>query len=161
MQPTVMQRDAQPYVAVGASLPMAQLAKLADRIPEVFAWLAARGVEPAGPPFFRYDVIDMEGDLRVETGLPVAQAVAGEGEITGGVLPAGRYVTVTHVGAPDTLYGATGDLLAWAAAEGLTFDMTRTPEGERWAGRLEFYETDPREEPDLTKWRTTLAFKLV
>jgi DNA gyrase inhibitor GyrI len=161
MQPTVTQRDAQHYVAIGGAVPMAELAKVAERTPEVFAWLAARGIEPDGPPFFKYDVIDMDGDLQVEVGVAVARPVAGEGEVVGGVLPGGRYATVTHVGHPDTLYDATRDLLAWAEREGLVFDMTRTPQGERWAGRVEFYESDPRDEPDLTKWRTTLAFKLV
>ena len=43
MQPTVTQRDAQHYVAIGGAVPMAELAKVADRTPDVFAWLAARG----------------------------------------------------------------------------------------------------------------------
>jgi len=32
--------------------------------------------------------------------------------------------------------------------------------GERWAARLEIYETDPAEEPDVSKWTTLLAFRL-
>jgi hypothetical protein len=31
---------------------------------------------------------------------------------------------------------------------------------ERWGSRLEFYLTDPAEEPDMSKWETQLAFRL-
>ena len=33
-------------------------------------------------------------------------------------------------------------------------------DGDRWGARLEFYLTDPREEPDMSKWQTQLAFRL-
>ena len=38
--------------------------------------------------------------------------------------------------------------------------MTETPAGERWTSRLEWYLTDPAQEPDMTKWQTELAFRL-
>jgi hypothetical protein len=53
-------------------------------MPQVFAWLGERGIPPAGPPFWKYNVIDMD--------------------------------------------------------------------------RL--YETDPADEPDMSKWTTQLAFRL-
>ena len=54
----------------------------------------------------------------------------------------------------------TADLLAWAEREGLRFAKEDTPAGEVWDSRLEVYSTDPAEEPDMTKWETTLLFKL-
>ena len=56
------------------------------------------GVEPAGPPIWRYRLIDMARELLVDVGVPVATAVSGNGRIVGGVLPAGKYVTVTTSG---------------------------------------------------------------
>ncbi len=44
---------------------MQTFAEVADRMPEVFGWLAARGIQPVGAPFFRYDVVDMERQLTV------------------------------------------------------------------------------------------------
>ena len=44
--------------------------------------------------------------------------------------------------------------------QNLTWDVTQATDGERWAARLEIYETDPAEEPDMTKWTTQLAFRL-
>jgi hypothetical protein len=55
---------------------------------------------------------------------------------------------------------ATKALLDWAAEQGLTWDMTPGESGERWGCRLESYLTDPRQEPDMSKWVTQLAFRL-
>ena len=76
------------------------------------------------------------------------------------MLPAGRYVTVSHVGHPAGLMGATAALLEWAQGQGLQFDVTATPEGDRWGCRLEIYQTDPAVEPDPGRWVTQLAFRL-
>ena len=38
--------------------------------------------------------------------------------------------------------------------------MATTPAEERWAARLEIYETSPADEPDMTKWTTQIAFRL-
>jgi hypothetical protein len=67
---------------------------------------------------------------------------------------------VRHVGHPSTLVTATAGLLDWAAAKGLKWDMVRSASGERWGARLERYLTDPKTEPDMTKWVTELAFRL-
>jgi effector-binding domain-containing protein len=156
----VTQRTAQPYVGIVTKVTMSTIYTVGDRLSELFAFLAARGVEPAGAPFWRYRVIDMERELEIEAGIPVAAPIDGEGDIRAGVLPAGRYVTVTHMGHPDELMGVTRDLLQWADAQGLTFDRADSPLGDTWVSRLEIYKTDPDEEPDMSKWETELAFKL-
>ncbi len=120
----------------------------------------AHEVTPAGPPFFRYNVIDMERKLDMEAGVAVAAAVDGDDVVTPGVLPAGRYATVTYVGHPQGLVIATRDLLDWGAGQGLRWDTAPGAHGEQWGSRLEFYLTDPNEEPDMSKWRTQLAFRL-
>lgn len=51
-------------------------------------------------------------------------------------------------------------LREWARQESLTWDMTNPRDGEPLASRLEIYETDPADEPDMTKWTTQLAFRL-
>jgi effector-binding domain-containing protein len=158
--PEVTARAEQPYVAVRAEVTMQQLAALGQRLGEVFGWLAAHDLAPTGAPFFRYNVIDMERQLEVEAGVPVAAAVAGDDQVVAGVLPAGRYVTAIHLGHPDGLVGAVAGLLDWAAGQGLQWDMKQTTDGERWGSRLEIYLTDPSDEPDMSKWETQLAFRL-
>jgi effector-binding domain-containing protein len=159
-EPTIVERPAQPYVAIRQEVTMATIPEIADRLPEVFGWLGAHGAEQAGPPFLKYNVIDMAGALEMEAGIPVATPVPGEGEVVAGTLPAGRYATATHFGPYDQLAAATAALLDWATRHGLTWDTTDTDAGQQWAARLEFYLTDPREEPDPAKWQTDLAFRL-
>jgi effector-binding domain-containing protein len=159
-KPVIEHRDAQPYVAVKRTVTMETMMEIADRIGEVIGWLIARGGQPAGAPFLKYDVIDMERHLVVEAGVPVATEVTGDEQVFADVLPAGRYATYTHVGHPDGLVEATAALLAWARTEGLTWDMTKSPDGDRWGSRLELYHTHPAEQPDMSKWETELAFRL-
>lgn len=42
----------------------------------------------------------------------------------------------------------------------LTFDSHHTDAGEAWAGRFEFFLTNPDDQPDRSRWDTELAFKL-
>ena len=158
--PEIVTRAEQPYVAIRGRVSMAEIGAFAVRTPEVFAWLGAHGRPPAGPPFLKYNVIDMARDLEIDNGVPVAAPVEGDAEVIAGVLPAGRYATLTHVGHPSELMAATKALLDWAAAQGLTWDMSPSADGERWGSRLEMYLSDPREEPDMSKWVTQLAFRL-
>jgi effector-binding domain-containing protein len=158
--PTVVERAEQPYVSIAKTVTMQTIPEIADRIPEIVGWLSARGVEPAGAPFLRYNVIDMERELEMEGGFPVPVPVGGEGEIQAGILPAGRYATVTHVGHPDQLIDVTAGLLSWAHEQGLRWDRSASDRGDRWGCRLEFYKTNPAVEPDMNKWETELAFRL-
>jgi hypothetical protein len=93
-------------------------------------------------------VIDMERELLVEVGVPVASAVQDDGNVRGGTLPAGRFVVMTHTGAPQTLSDATSVLLDWAEARGLAWDVMQTEADEKWGCRLESYLTNPAEQPD-------------
>lgn len=159
-EPTIVERGAQPYVAIKRSITMDTFHEIADRFPEVFAWLEEQGVRPTGPPFFRFNVIDMQHRLEVEAGVPVDAALTGTGEVFAGMLPAGRYATVGHVGHPDELIDVTAALLDWAPTQGLAWDVTETPAGQKWGCRLAVYHTDPAEEPDMAKWRIELVFRL-
>jgi len=145
--PEIETRAEQPYVAVRAKVTMGEIAAFARRFGEVFGWLDSHGLVPAGAPFFKYNVIDMARELEMEAGVPVATATDGDDQIVAGVLPAGRYATLTHVGHPSELMAATKALLDWAAEQGLTWDVTPSEDGDRWACRLENYLTDPEQEP--------------
>lgn len=159
-QPRITNRAEQPYAAIRGVVTMRTISAIADRLPEVFGWLGAQGVEPAGAPFFRYTRIDMDTTLEIEAGVPIAAPIAGQGDVFTGVLPAGRYAVLAHTGHPDDLLAVTASLLDWAAAEGLAWDVRETPDGDLWGCRLESYLTDPAEQPDMAKWDMELAFRL-
>lgn len=157
----VEERAAQPYAYVKSdAVHIDGFGVIADRFGEVFGWLGQRGIAPVGPVFFQYDVINMPGPMHVRAGVPIAEPVEGDEAVSADLLPAGRYVTVRHVGHPDELMEVTGNLLEWAEQQGLEFDQWQTAEGQAWAGRTEWYFSDPVEVPDPNQWETELAFKL-
>jgi effector-binding domain-containing protein len=159
--PEIIELPERPYVGVRRTITMTTFNLVGDRIGEIIGWLAQRGAYPAGAPFLRYEEIDMARDrLVVQAGVPVAAPVEGEGDIFADVLPAGRYVTVSHHGHPDRLMGVIDAMLKWAAAQGLTWDRTEKDGAEHWGCRLELYNTNPMEEPDLNNWDTDLQFRL-
>ncbi|MDQ3403102.1 MAG: GyrI-like domain-containing protein [Actinomycetota bacterium] len=157
MEPMIEDRAEQPYVGVRRVITMTTFSAVADRIPEIVGWLAERGAAPSGAPFFKYNRIDVDGELEVEVGFPVSSELAGDDIVFASVLPAGRYATVTHVGHPDGLMGVTSGLLEWGVDNGVAWDVRA--DGV-WGARMEVYRTAPRAEPDLGKWETDLVIRL-
>jgi effector-binding domain-containing protein len=159
--PTLEQRAEQPYVAIRATSAMGRVGEVAaPLIGEVFGWLTAQGVSPAGPPFFRYLVIDMERELELHVGVPVQHETAGDSQVLSGAFPEGRYLTAVYSGPFHGLPSATEEFLAWADANGIVWDSEQTPAGEAWGSRTEHYLTDPEAEPDPSRWETLLAFRV-
>ena len=156
--PEISERQAQPYLAIPATLSMAELGQAVPLAGEVFGWLGQRGIAPVGPPFWRYLTIEMPDRLEIECGVPVAATVAGDDRVLARELPAGRYATVLHVGHPDDLVGATGELLDWADREGVALDAS--PDQRSWGCRIEEYLTDPAEQPDMHQWVTRVSMRL-
>lgn len=157
-EPRTEHRPEQPYAAIRVRVPMNRLGEVVPPLnAEVFGWLAAHGGSPAGAPFWKYNVIDMQAELEIEAGVAVVDPLAGDDRVICSVLPAGTYATLVHTGHPQELADATAALLAWGADHGVTWDAGPDPDGERWTARLEFYRTDPAVEPDMSVWETELA----
>jgi effector-binding domain-containing protein len=126
---------------------------------EVLEYLAAQSMQPAGPPFMRYYVINMEEKLEIELAWPVTAPIAGNERINAGVLPAGRYASLVYTGVENGVAG-NGVLIGWAEQQGLTWDRWDDEKGDAFASRVEFYLTDPADEPDMARWETEVAIKL-
>jgi len=122
---------------------------LGEVLPEAWGYLEERGIHPAGPPFARYHEF-REDRVEVEAGLPVAEAVTGEGRISAGTLPGGEVAATWHVGSYDTLSTAYEALEAWIGGQG------RKPAGAPW----EVYWTDPGETPDPAEWKTEVLWPI-
>ena len=116
------------------------------------------GIAPAGAPFIRFLVIDMEGELEIELAVPVAEGVSGNGRFRADVLPGGRYVTLLHVGPYDDLVASNAALQEWAEEQGIVWDSWDTDLGSAWRGRVEHYLTDRSTEPDPSKWEVEVAY---
>jgi effector-binding domain-containing protein len=155
--PQVTQRAAQPYLAVPFTVTLVTFPQAADTgFPELFGWLGEHGVTPSGPPFIRYHVVDMDAELEIEIGVPVAVARPGGGRVQAGELPGGRYVTLVHTGPYGGVAAANAALQDWARDQGISLESS--PDGRRFRGRAEFYPTDPRLEPDSAQWEVEIAY---
>jgi effector-binding domain-containing protein len=155
----IQRRAAQPYVGIRITVTMKGLAEAVDTgFPEVFGWLAKHGVTPAGPPFIRYLVIDMETELEIELAVSVGREAEGDGRVRSDVLPAGRYVALRYVGPFDGLTASNATLQQWAQERGITLDSRDTDRGSAWRARIEQFLTDPLTEPDPAKWEVEVAY---
>jgi len=159
MEPRIETREAQPYAAIASTTSMRDggFGDVIDTsLPAVLEHLGSLGVEPAGSPLVIYRVIDMDGDLQIEVGWPVATEIPPDDRVGGGTLPAGRYVVGTYVGPYERLLGANAELQEWARSQGLVWAV----HGDRWDARFESYLSDPLVEPDPARWQTEIVYLL-
>lgn len=157
-EPRIDYRAEKPYLGIRIQTPMSGMSKVLGKLfKELSAWLEQQDVEPSGPLFLRYHVIDMAGEMDMEVGAPVATARPGHGRVSAGVLPAGRYASLVYVG-----NGYTGNkvLVEWAKANGIAWDRWDDEKGDAFRARYETYFTDPKIEPRKTKWEVEVAIKL-
>jgi effector-binding domain-containing protein len=158
-EPKIERRAEQHYVGIRSHVAMSEIATvLPPLISEVFAWLGQRHVTPAGPPFFRYRVVDMSGRLDIDVGVPVATSVPGDHRVIADTLPGGLYATVIYTGNPAQLVEANASLQQWGSRKGLKWQTSEGERGTMWASRLEIYLTDPATEPNPNKWQTEIAY---
>lgn len=159
--PEIVERGPQPYVAVRERVSLGAMKPAVDRaLQKLFGWLGANGVEPVGAAFFKYNLIDMGGMLDVEFAVPVAREIDSGGEITAAMLPAGHYAQVKWTGPYDALVDVNAVLVGWAKEKGVRWDTQETPEGDRFAARIEIYENNPAEVEDPKDLVTTVAIKV-
>jgi effector-binding domain-containing protein len=158
-EPRVEQRAEQPYAGIRMRVTMDGLSRAVDEgFPELFGWLAEHAIAPAGPPFIRFQVIDMDAELEIELGIP-ADVTASDGTcVRPGVLPAGRYAVLRHTGAYDGLIASNAALQRWTGEHGVALDSWDTPNGTAWRSRVEHYLTNPAAEPDPAKWEVDIAY---
>jgi effector-binding domain-containing protein len=146
----IQQLRRQPVVSIWQTIPIAELPRAqGDSLHRLWWLLRERGVAPAGPPFVRYHTFG-DTDTDVETGVPVADDIPGEGPITPGELPAG---VTEHVGAHDRLGEAYRRIAEFLAASGESggpawevyhwIDLSREPDPSTW--------------PAPDEWRTDIV----
>lgn len=160
-EPKLEDRGARPYLGIRVRVTMKEMeTELIPRLlGEVFAWLEQQGVAPAGAPFVRFHVIDMESTLDIELGVPVLIPMSGEGRIHAGVLPAGRYAALVYTGGENGVR-ANRALLDWGADQGLVWDTYEARGGDGFGARYETFLTGPEDEPDPANWDTEVAIRL-
>ena len=141
LDPEIRELSPQPAVVEVAVTDDAGLPGVVDSgFPRLFGRLAELGVEPAGPPYIRY--LRTGAELELELGIPVGP----DAEQSSG-LPGGRAAVLRHVGPFSGLRAACEALERWVVGQG------EEPAGPFW----ESYVTNPRDEPDSSKWITEIV----
>jgi effector-binding domain-containing protein len=159
--PQIIERPAQAYAFMRFTVRMDEMLKPAeDGFPIVFNTLAEQGVHPIGAPFYNYRRINMAETLDVEAGIAVERHGTATQQVQFGTLPAGRFVTLRWHGHPAQLEAVTTMLIGWVKQTARPLDVEERGDGDHFACRLEIYDTDPDEQPDMEQWVTELAFKL-
>lgn len=98
-EPMVEYREERHYAGIRTKTNMRDLGTVIPQLlDEVFARLGERGIEPEGAPIVRYHVIDMQGALDLEVGVPVASAPPDDRRVQPGLLPGGRYAALVYTG---------------------------------------------------------------
>lgn len=121
-------------------------------------WFGEQGIQPAGPSFLRYHVIDMGGEMDIEYGTCVNQPVKDDGVVLVSAIPNGRYASLIYSGSGLQSNKA---LLQYIKENNLSKDSWNTSTGEAFACRYEMYLTDPKIESRKTKWEIEVAIKLL
>ena len=157
--PRIVERTATPYVALRKDVVLPFDDEIPAILAQLSAYLAQRGLEAAGPVFFKHNVIDMPW-LQMEFGVPLARPVEAGGEFTSGVLPAGRHAEISYTGPYEDLVIVNAVLIGWARHSGLEFDSRPQPDGEWFAHRSEILHNSPGAGADPASLRTTVTIKL-
>ena len=158
-RPKIETREEQHTLGIRKPVPMSELPKIIPAYTrEVFTYLRAKNIAPAGPPFLRFHVIEMPGRLDVEIGVIVPKGAEGEGEIVSGAIPAGEYATLIYTGLDG--YHASKTLMEWAQKNGVKWDEWKGPHGDAFRSRVELSLIDPADEPNPDKWETLVAIKI-
>ncbi|WP_255472887.1 GyrI-like domain-containing protein [Planomicrobium sp. CPCC 101079] len=151
-----------PYLGIAIQATLLEWGKVIELAEELVDWLEKRGVEPAGPLFYRYWIIGNEKEAyHLEVGIPVERPIAGDEQILSSMIPGGSYVTAVHQGHPDHLAKSLNELEIWAKKEELELDKRWEGEIEIWNGRFESYLTNPDTEPDPNKWEIRISYLLL
>lgn len=167
-EPKIQDRAEQPYLGIRSEVTDGLPAVVDRAFPQLFAWLAEHGVEPSGPPFIRCHEVDDAGEpLEIEVAAPVSEGgePPDDGPVRAGLLPAGRYVTLLHLGpyrsteVPD-LGDAQAALRGWIEREGIVCSRP-SDRGSSLPCCVEHYRIGPPLEADWAKWETELAYLVV
>jgi effector-binding domain-containing protein len=157
-EPKIDERKEQPYMGIRIQTPMSGMSKMVQKLfREMNAWVKQNKVELAAAPFLRFHVINMEGEMDIEVGFPVATPLPGDERVKPAVIPAGRYASLIYTGSG---YSSNKALLEWVKANNLVLDRWEDPKGDAFRSRYESYLTDPKIEPRKTKWEIEVAMKL-
>ncbi len=116
--PAIVTKPETAYVGIRVVTPFrGMLATRDELMNELITWLDDHSAVDPGTLFLRLHVIDMEGPMDLEVGAITTDPLEGDDRVRAGVLPGGRYASLTYV---NHARRANGALLDWARDNGVT-----------------------------------------
>lgn len=150
IEPEIEYLDKQYYAAIRKKLNWEEIPEvLPPLIPELFNWFKLNKIKPGGSPFFNYVKMDSD-DMEVEVGIPTAFPVEGDKRVNAGSFPAGKYAVASYTGPYDKLFEVNTAIEKWKDENHIKFIYPK----------VEFYPTDPAEEPNPEKWVTIIINRI-
>lgn len=159
-EPKIVEKAPQPYAAILLTLRQPEISQQAPPlIEQVIAWIKAQGGKTAGAPFFNYVNFLPGGKMEMQVGMPTETVLKGDDKVRTGILPGGKFASLTATAPYDELHAANMKLDQWARDAGHTLDGAE--QGDRFIGatRMEIYHKDPGEDPSGHPV-TEIAFRL-
>ncbi len=158
--PQVIEREAEPHVAIAWSGPMADMPMHAPAMfPVLHGWMASKGLKGRAG-FFRYRGVGDDGNVRMEVGTTVNSTAEGEANVLADTVPAGRYAHAVYTGPYDRLYDAMCMLSGWVKGRNLRAEESVDATGRFPAVQIEVYRVSPADTPEPAAWKTDLLVKL-
>lgn len=127
-EPKISLRSERQYVGIRMKTPFKGMFAVVDKLlKELRLWVKTHGIADEGPFFLRYHVIDMEGMMDIELGFMVRNPLRGDDRVKPGVLPKGRYASLTY-----TRYAMRGNkaLIGWIKENNVGIDRWDDKEGD-------------------------------
>ncbi len=121
--------------------------KIGNAYREVAEHLSKKGIQFAGQPYLKYlSDFDPEKKVVFEAGFPVTNQIEKSGRIIPSELKQSKTVTTTHFGAYEAMDLTYNALMQYIQENNLVIS----------GNSFEIYITDPKNEPDTSKWETEI-----
>lgn len=154
----IVEKPDRPYAGIRLQTPFPGMFAVATRaLKDLRAWSKASRIEEQGPYFLRYYHCDMNAIMDIEAGLVTAAVPPDHPQIKAGLLPGGKYASLTYRG--NGLRGNQA-LMQWGRDTGTAFEAIDPAQSESYVCRYEAYLTDYRVEPRKLLWDVELSIRI-
>lgn len=123
-------------LVIKSDVPMSEIGDAMGKVyGQLFGYVEANNIQPAGPPFAVYLKWDPEGNVVFESGIPVAKTEKGKDDVVYKEYPSMKVLSTLYKGSYEKMEPIYNELMEFMKTEKLEGDDTA------W----EIYLTDPNE----------------
>lgn len=136
------------YASIRKTVPFIEISlEMGQMYGEIGQYLAKEEVDMAGMPFSFYHLMD-EDEIDLECGIPTSSKIRGNDRIIGATFPKTKCVSLDFYGDYNNLGTGHEKIQKWV--EDHEFELMGPP--------MEFYLTDPGQDPNPNNWLTRICY---